>query len=131
MNISIILVSLFLYSHTAKYKVYFSSSFNLLVYLCHYFQIKRIVWEEFDRAFYYFPRQSYTRNGTLDGKLFFFCCYCYILVVLTGHWIENPNVFYFLKVLHVSSFTIIKEENDCSLHGESIPSRHTAPWDVL
>ena len=75
--------------------------------LYHYFQIERIVWQELDRVVYYFPSmQLYARRYVRRAT--FFCCF-YISVILTGHLFEKPSAFYFVKVLYVSNFAIIKE----------------------
>ena len=50
---------------------------------------------------------------------FFWCCCCYMSVVLTRHLFKNPNVLHFVKVLFISNFTIVKEENDSSLQQRS------------
>ena len=40
-------------------------------------------------------------------------------VVLTRHLFKDPNVLHFVKVLFISNFTIVKEENDSSLQQRS------------
>ena len=99
MSFSIFLAALFLYSNTVKARCTFLLASICFFILWHYFQIERIVWQEFENVFYYFPLIEYTPDGTLDALFFsFFCwCCCYILVVLTGHLFENPNLFYFVK----------------------------------
>ena len=67
-----------------------------------------------------FLRLNYTRDSTLNAQFFCcscccFCCCCYISVVQTGHLFENPNVLFFVNVLYVSNFTIVKKENDSFL----------------
>ena len=104
------LVSLFYTDMQFTYSlVYFSSSFSWLFYFMSLFSDRNNslirVWSWF---YYFLPIELYARRYVWRA-IFFLVLLLLYFIGLKRHLLNNPNVFYFVKVLYISYFTIVKD----------------------